>query len=78
MNFVDRRLIRYLDDLVARHPSTVESMQRGVQEALCWINWHSQDFDCSPYRAIAEQLYRKKLGFPVYAGKFWNVEKDSR
>ncbi|CAD7968145.1 unnamed protein product [Amoebophrya sp. A25] len=78
MRSVDTRLVQYLEDLLMQHPDVVESMHRTLLDHLCWVSWHSQDYDCSPYRAIMEQLFAKKLGFPRHTGRFWNTELDSR
>ncbi|CAD7929635.1 unnamed protein product [Amoebophrya sp. A120] len=78
MKIVDKRLLRYLDDLILYHPALVEKMHNTLLQYLCWLSWHSQDYDCSPYRAIVEQLAAKKKGFPYYTGRFWNTELDSR
>lgn len=78
MSVVDKRLIRYLDDLVMTQPDVVEGMHKTMLKHLCWLSWHSQDFECSPYRAVMEQLQAKKRGFPRYSRRFWNTELDSR
>ena len=74
----DMRLLKYLDDLVVKHPKLIAKMQATILRHLCWLNWHSQDFECSPYRAVMEQLHGKKLGFPRYQGRYWGKERDRR
>jgi len=59
-------LIDYLFDFYRKNPEKTENIRDQIRKARCWLNYHSEDPTCSPYRAIQLLLQRKKMAFPYY------------
>eukprot|EP00397_Hematodinium_sp_SG-2012_P038467 GEMP01041849.1.p1 GENE.GEMP01041849.1~~GEMP01041849.1.p1 ORF type:complete len:342 (+),score=44.32 GEMP01041849.1:691-1716(+) len=61
-----------LNRLLSYDRNKVVEMRAKLRSVRCWLNYHSEDPDCSPYLAITRALAKKKIAFPEFAGHFWS------
>jgi len=70
-NAMPYEYVRRLEVVALSQSERITKMRSQLRASRCWLNYHSEDPECSPYLAITRSLAKKKAAFPAYSGHFW-------
>lgn len=79
-NITGPELYAYVQDFVVNRFDELEATKKLIDEYQCWWRWYDMDrvSECSPYKAIFQDLALRSRQLPNYRHKFgWINEKEN-
>ena len=78
-NLVNEELYMFVYDFVNNRREELEAVKKKIDEHRCWFDWYNFDnvAECSPYKAIFQELAVRRDQMPKYRSKFGWVGSES-